>query len=233
MFHERKWPEGYVFPACEPCNQATADDETLFALLCRISPRSTTEQKSLQTLKLLEAIRERQPDVFNTLFRQDVSLPTGPLYPIGRASLARTPVGSPFAVSVDHPEIREQMKRCATKLFLSLHYRHTGKIVPGCGGVIYQWFTNATRLEDVPLNFLELLVTRTSALNWQKVNLDDQFEYRYGIHGGDAAGFASVFIASFHGSMGMTGIVFDDLGHLKDGLSDRLVLQPFRATRGL
>jgi hypothetical protein len=47
------------------------------------------------------------------------------------------------------------------------------------------------------------------------------------------AGFASVLIASFHGSMGMTGIVFDDLGHLKDGLSDRLVLQPFPVAQGV
>src|ERR1017187_879161 len=62
IFNQRQWPEGYVFPACEQCNAATADDETLFAMLCRINQDAITPEANLHMQKLMMAMKERHHD---------------------------------------------------------------------------------------------------------------------------------------------------------------------------
>src|SRR5258708_8632371 len=37
FFDRRAWPEGYDFPACHPCNQASKDAEHKLAVLTRIN----------------------------------------------------------------------------------------------------------------------------------------------------------------------------------------------------
>jgi hypothetical protein len=42
IFLERKWPEGYLFPACTDCNAATSKDEMLIAVFARAFPNAET-----------------------------------------------------------------------------------------------------------------------------------------------------------------------------------------------
>jgi hypothetical protein len=37
LFREKKWPEGYVFPACEECNWGTSDDDLMVAFLAHLT----------------------------------------------------------------------------------------------------------------------------------------------------------------------------------------------------
>jgi hypothetical protein len=37
LFDRKEWPEGYVFPACEPCNKATKHYEHVMSVLVRLA----------------------------------------------------------------------------------------------------------------------------------------------------------------------------------------------------
>lgn len=227
IFDERKWPEGYVFPACNSCNQATASDEALFSLLCRLSKHSSTEALSNDTLKLFKAVEERLPAIGNT-FRQKASVPDGPLHQVGRKPDQFNVLDRPFALSINHPDVHERVKRCATKLLFSLHYFHTRRIVPKGGGAIWEWLTNGSRQKDAYLTGgMRSFLSSNAEVNWQKIDLNDQFEYQYGIYGECDNGFASVYEIRFHRTISISGVVFEDLAHLGDVLPSTQLLRPF------
>jgi hypothetical protein len=37
LFDSKEWPEGYVFPACEPCDKATKHYEHVMSVLVRLA----------------------------------------------------------------------------------------------------------------------------------------------------------------------------------------------------
>lgn len=227
VFDDRKWPEGFVFPACVLCNAATAVDETLFALICRLGKPPNSANSTDQTIKLLAAVKETLPAVFQTL-RTFVPIPSGPLQTFGPKLAPLNNSGLPYAVSIDHPNIRDRMARCITKLLFSLHYRHTGSIVPKDGGAVWEWFTNANSESKFFFDSaFAALASKRTKIKWQKNDLDFQFYYEYGNFGGPGSASASVFRISIHSTVRICGFIFDDLGYLADSLPMAKLSRPF------
>src|SRR5580704_6101100 len=62
FFDQRRWPEGYNFPACERCNAASRSFENVFAVLVRMGPGSSeTGVQRIEFLKFLEASTNNFP----------------------------------------------------------------------------------------------------------------------------------------------------------------------------
>lgn len=62
IFVEKKWPEGYVFPACEACNVGSSRDDAMVAFLSRWNAgREPTETESREWQRLLAAFKEHHP----------------------------------------------------------------------------------------------------------------------------------------------------------------------------
>ena len=140
VFDQRQWPEGYVFPACDGCNEATRKYEKIMAFLTRIDYGAPlTEAGKHDVRKAMRGIRNEFPSEYfsmkmsanqtrNFLREQGRTLQTGDV-------LSDVPV-----LSIVHPTFREAMKHFGIKLFCALHYKHTGEIVPANAAVCGRWF---------------------------------------------------------------------------------------------
>jgi len=210
IFKERKWPQGYVFPACIPCQQTTSDDETLFALLCRLHPKDETQEEIEHTRKLMAAISERLPDIYHSFFPSANKVKSWLRESKQKIMPGQTTKDIPM-LSLEHPGINERVRNCAAKLFLSLHYLHTKKILPSKGGIFFMWYSNANMPNVEFSDVLSPFTSNLPNLKWQHVDLSDQFLYRYG-H--DHHGETSIFHVVFHASIGMIGVAFSDLSEI-------------------
>lgn len=207
LFFSRRWPEGYVFPACMSCNAGASDDELVMSALVRIGGQnSPTEDHQAELERALSGLRFRLPAVFHALTelsRVDTRRYLrsrgiqGTLIPgVGEAYLLRVP-----------DEVIAITERYAAKLGRALHYLHTGKIVPATGSVVTKVFTNADLLNsDIPGKFFAVL-GGVPVLKRDVTPLESQFTYRYGItSGGEGAGYW----ISFGESMAVMAAVFLD-----------------------
>jgi len=62
IFVEKKWREGYTFPACEACNLGSSRDDAMVAFLSRWNAgREPTQTESAEWKRLLAAFREHHP----------------------------------------------------------------------------------------------------------------------------------------------------------------------------
>ncbi len=225
VFDERKWPEGYVFPACDRCQQATPNDEALFALLCRITASGDRPHTFEATHRLMKALEEREPEIYRSFLpsaneKRRWLRRHGLLFPPGVSSID-IPI-----LSLRHPAVKAKLQRCAAKLFLSLHYRHTKTILPASGGLVLSGFSNADSADEVDLTLLAQKATQVPLLRWQKVDVSSQFNYRF-----DADpkwGLASVFLAQFNNGLGFGAICISDLSLAPD-IPQELVIRPFGA----
>ena len=68
LFDRKEWPEGYAFPACEPCNQKSKHAENRLALLVRInSEREYDPRRRAEFQKYLQAMRNNFPGLLRPL----------------------------------------------------------------------------------------------------------------------------------------------------------------------
>jgi hypothetical protein len=207
IFHDRQWPEGYVFPACASCNAATAKHELLVSMLARLgsNARATTHYDELK--QLVQAVANNFPGILESM-RMSLSEKRAWL----RDNSGRLAQGSTSAdiglESASDPRIEEAVEQFGRKLFLALFYYHTQKIVPNRGGIVFRWTTNGSDLDEVfPRNVLQPLLSGFPSLLRTKTTLDDQFFYRYAIA---EASEAAVFLTLFNDTLAMLGFVFCD-----------------------
>lgn len=67
----------------------------------------------------------------------------------------------------------------ANKLVRALHFEHTGKIVPSNAAVRVFWFTNAQQMAGTIPEEIFTTLPGFAALKRTRVDLTDQFNYRY------------------------------------------------------
>lgn len=66
MFHDRAWPDGFEFPACEACNEGSSDADLLVAFLKRCAdPGDTVDAAG--TLGTIKATRKQLPSVLQQM----------------------------------------------------------------------------------------------------------------------------------------------------------------------
>ncbi|WP_211950288.1 hypothetical protein [Cupriavidus yeoncheonensis] len=67
LFVGRRWPKGYVFPACAACNAFTQPYDPLTALLCRIAHDTDGDEQAQREVEaLMMAIARSDPDLYRS-----------------------------------------------------------------------------------------------------------------------------------------------------------------------
>ena len=218
LFRNRQWPEGYVFPACKPCNEASRYDEQVIAFLCRAQPDIETEQDDIEANKAINALVRHHRDLVDELMLR----PTGKrkaLRSLGIKKPVNVPTSEIPIISANGPKLNAAIQSFGRKLFLALYYKHTKKILPPGGGVGVRWRSNVQiGTNNIPDEVLELA---RDFPNIERCNtsLHDQFTYRCGVSD-DARG--SVFLVKFRQSFVMVGFVFQDAKVMKAHASESI-----------
>lgn len=208
LFVRRQWPDGYVFPACEPCNNASSRVEGLFALVARMGRKEKESDVEWRDAlrRLADGQRVRHPGVLGSMemsatrkravFReQKWTLPKGETYSgLGLAN-------------INHPAIISAIEMCARKLLLSLYYRHTGRALTAEGSAAFQWATNTLRTdENLDKLLAQLPAIQRPAHHWT-TPLSDQFSYRWGTSTDDNL---AIFVVLLQGSFVIMGAMSAD-----------------------
>ena len=196
LFRERKWPEGYIFLACDSCNAATRDDENLLSLIMRFSGTEPNIVDHAEFRKAINAVRNNYPGVLESLklnsFDKRKAIKSLGLPRLEGLSLAEVPmVRIPTAAKV-------AFERFMFKLGCALHYKHVGKVLPPDGQVTQQFRTNVMHHKHpLPKEILEM-VPALAKLQRCNLTLDEQFTYRFNASAEIEAGiFVCVFRLSF------------------------------------
>jgi len=198
MFDNKIWPEGYEFPACDDCNQRTANDEQLVAMLAKVRPAYESDAVTEDLMKRATAVRNNHREIFDSfgllgaaetkrLVRdRGISVPAG-----------MVPSEVPI-LSLRHPAIAAVMDAFAAKLLMALHYRHTGTILPESGIITYRWYTNADTRPEALDQVLKVLKGNPE-LRRQTTSLKEQFDYRFAVESNmNTAGFLVEFATAFY-----------------------------------
>jgi len=225
LFRQRQWPEGYVFPACSPCNSLKAPDEALTALICRIASHDSGDAESQREVqRLMKTIALKEPELYRSF-----QLPATRVRRWLRVNNYKLPQGATTAdvpvISIQHPKIIAAMERYSTKIFLSLYYFHTGNVLPSQGGIVFRWYSNASRPDErPPQELLEPMMQGFPTLVRQQTSLHEQFFYSFGVSndGSDAA----VFHVFFNNAIALLGFIFADMARVKTP-ENAIVLKPF------
>lgn len=224
LFHNRHWPEGYEFPACEKCNSDTAHEEQVMALLARIYPDGPTADEQAETKRIMEDVAKNYPDLLLELkptarqvriFLRERDIPKD----INRAT-SDYPI-----MSLSGPIVAHCAATFARKLFLALHYKHTEHIVPLTGGIAWRWYTNVQALEgEMPDEVVGVLGGKAVVQRANR-NLGEQFDYIYGIPPG---GKMAAYMATFRFSFAMLGFVSLDTTSFPKVVSEYDILRPLK-----
>jgi hypothetical protein len=179
LFDQKQWPEGYEFPACYACNQASRRYENVMALLVRINPdEETSAVRQREVRKYISAMGNNFPDLLTILstsekrqfFKEE-----------GLAKPPNTTYSELGMAGIEAGLAEEAIEFFFRKLFRALHYKHTGKIVPTDAGIFLRWYTNAyTHRTDELNEFTSALRGRPLVVRNGR-SLADQFFYAYGL----------------------------------------------------
>ncbi len=178
-FHNKEWPEGFEFPACEACNGGTKLLDQEFALLCAYGgfegPVSPSRMK--QFTKTFTGVLNNNPSLAiglrmtsnqkrHAMKRLGRSLPLGSTY--NEQPIIKLPPKAELAHEV-----------LAFKLGCALHYRHFKKALPQTGKVANAMNTNFSVItEGISEDFLKVTTLAPPPMRGKK-NLRGQFEYRF------------------------------------------------------
>jgi hypothetical protein len=205
LFDAKHAPEGFVFPACEPCNKKSKDKEHVLTTLVRLKgDGAPNAQRDVDFAKFAKAMRNNFPGLLRVLGadeKQGFIKSRGVWVPVGRAVPQQLPM-----VAID-PEIAGvAVDTVFRKLICALHYKHTGEILPADAEITVKWATNAA-LPDFMTEEMKTFVaglTKEPKLVRNTKDLADQFDYRYQV--ADDLN-ASAYFLKFRQSLFGAGVV--------------------------
>jgi len=175
IFSNRKWPEGYVFPACGACNSGSKRSENWVAMMSRMhsGPEADEETsaselyrlgKPLMTPSVLKAMGLSANKKRELAKRIGVSPEPGETY-------------AEMAFLAVPPEATAAVEVFAPKIAKALHFMHTDRIVPVAAAIRYRWFTNVNRMDGTLPDDVFTIPTGGPVLRRANVDLNDQFNY--------------------------------------------------------
>jgi len=225
FFHNRQWPVGQVFPACDECNQSTKGEEQVAAMLSRLYPDGDTDQQKKEVIRDFQGVSNNYP---NVLIEMEATARQRRDW-LKKRSIERnpnTPLSDVPVMNVSGPIVNHCVTVFGRKLMLALHYKHTNRIVPSDGGIVLRWYSNEVLFEGEPLTEAATTLVGMPKLERNAMPLDGQFSYKYG-HTSD--GEISGFIASFRLSFAIAGFVRLDGRKFErlDGLENVEIHRPF------
>lgn len=179
MFQFRRWPEGFEFPSCEPCNLGTDDHDLLIAMLARMDPFELKGDQDGTHVGLMKAVNRQFPGLLEKMMpsasdarrsNREFGLHPAPGQTHQETGLVKIPEEFHRAVSV-----------LARKLSKGIYYRETGFPFPDDGCLLLNWFTNADIVRTgkyVVFDLLKELKGVAPPLQRSGNYLNDQFEYK-------------------------------------------------------
>jgi hypothetical protein len=174
FFLGRQWPESYEFPSCEGCNFSARKAEQALSVLVRATQ---TEPVSAEWQKLLQGLRNNQPEIINEWTgdtRNEQKRALRAVY--GREEGDRRRWDGWATINLG-PLSKEMITRYMLKLSKALYFRHNGHILDG---VVYINHINTASKDTTP-DLLKTVLSIAPVLPEIKRNnrsLVDQFIYR-------------------------------------------------------
>jgi hypothetical protein len=204
IFRDRHWPEGFVFPACTSCNEASRVTEKLIGLLLHGSHQDANRE---MYQKVVASVRREFPgviegmlpkgarDVRSMLRRKGLKRPKSKL-------LAEIPY-----VQLDQSIWKSHFDLFAQKMMLALHYQCFGTSLPADGRIWYMMNTNADAAAGfIPSDILADLNLQLTPQRNRKL-LNEQFNLRWQFEPTTRSG---VWMFSFHNRLVFTGITTEN-----------------------
>ena len=226
-FNDRQWPVGYDFPACLSCNSTSAHHEQLISVLSRMGSINPTAEEAAEYEFLLEGLRNNHPNVVNEM-RASANQVRAFLRTRGQSLGNGLTSRDVPILSVRGQLVKAAVAEFARKLFLSLHYKHTGNIVSPSGGIAMKWITNSS--EENPefvdsINQLRNGLPHNPEMKRSSARLENQFSYKYFTN--DEGTFSAYFVV-FRESFAMIGNVRSDSQDFPPIMLDNAILKPYR-----
>ena len=219
FFASSQWPEGFVFPACARCNRATRHDEQVVAMLSWMYPDPTTNKGKAEVHERIRAVAHNYPKVLLEMQPSARQLRNAvKIYGMKRnpgQSLSELPV-----LSAKGPLVNAAVENFSRKLFCALYYKHTKEILPKSGGIAIKWYSNVQiERDEIPRSIAPIL-PGFPKLERSRINLDDQFFYRWGVEETKAE---AAFLAFFRKSFAIVGYVNRDANDIELPANARIV----------
>ncbi|CUT11569.1 hypothetical protein BF49_2649 [Bradyrhizobium sp.] len=180
FFDGRVWPEGYEFPACEPCNKKSKHHEHVLTTLVRLKGEEEhNASREVDFAKFAKAMKNNFPGLLRVLGPDEKGgfiKSRGLWVPVGRAFPLQLPM-----VAIDPQIAGTAVDAVFRKLVCALHYKHTGNILPADATITIKWTTNAGLPEFMTeeMNAFVAGLTEKPAIIRNGKDLFDQFDYRY------------------------------------------------------
>ncbi|HEX4172370.1 MAG TPA: hypothetical protein VHY82_07825 [Acetobacteraceae bacterium] len=174
-FRGRQWPEGYEFPACEPCNQAGRLDEQVLAVFFCVKLNQEGSTAEWQALMRGTANNQRAIlDEWLGMSRNQQRSSLRQAFGMDGDAMRRAGWGSINLGPLSHGVI----ERFIIKLGKALYYKHLGEIFDG---VIYARHISAVGKDATPELFDDVLRLAPQWANTERNgrSLADQFVYRF------------------------------------------------------
>jgi len=213
LFQHRAWPEGFEFPACVKCNNGTANDDRMLAMLARTDYKGDAgnrdggfsglvagvhSQDASQIRAMLPSVREAR-----TYNRRYCIVPKP-----GQTHQDASPVKIT-------PEMQAAVEVFSGKLAKALYFREARKVFPSHGRLALRWFTNVELLENDSYPVFQMLEGIGGSAPLLKRGgkiLNDQFSYKF-----TAPSNADMFVlqASFGSAFGLVIFGSSEAGRLE------------------
>ena len=179
LFARKEWPDGYEFPACASCNQGSRQVDQVVGLFGRLSIADKHIDPN-EFQKILAGVRNNMPDAepelevdtdeSRNLFRElDEKLPDGGWIPAGTDRVA-----------ID-AEVFQRLDAIFGKIFCSLYYKHTGRIVGPGSRILRRCTTNQILASNDPFAWQQFReIQNEPIIRRNGRSLHDQFDYKWG-----------------------------------------------------
>jgi hypothetical protein len=186
-FVGRQWPEGYVFPACGPCNTKLAKIEQAMALLIRLADQDESRIDKDELLRMINGVRNNTPDLLPREFTDSSKR--------REAIKAAKCVSKPGETEEDAPVVemppgwQRAVHGFSRKLTLALHYKEVGCPLPQAHWLRTSFFQfSDVAAPDIVSQFQRLLPQFRRGER-RSTDLGDQFQYVFE-HSADEGLFA-------------------------------------------
>jgi len=206
IFREKKWPEGYVFPACAPCNSGSREADNWAGFLSMMDPSvEWTQDEAQKSVKRLISLDTQHPGLIKEIFKGSVTEKKT----LARRLKIEREKGQTY---LDLPIVNIPKKAhdwiaiFAPKLTKALHFQHTKRIPPSCTGLKYWWFTNANALEGK----IPQIINKDFGfpdIRRANVDLNKQFSYGYQVSNDGTMG---LFVIRFRFSFMIFSVITFD-----------------------
>lgn len=204
-FIDKAWPDGFEFPACEPCNASTRLLDQEFAMLGSFGGL----EKDLPHGRVAHFAK-----VFQAVANNNMELALGLSMSANDKRNAMDALGQPLMRGSTYKEFpivnltdraRLALQTISFKIGCALHYKHLGEPLPETGKVVSGHRTNFTILTKGGLRGMEENTSLAVIPKRNGQDLSSQFAYRVGVHRKNRIG---LFVCKFRDSFQLEIMTF-------------------------